>query len=484
MAQRKPSVGLACLALAALVMAACSVNPATGKRQINMIGEEQEIQMGKEADAQIVASMGLYDDAETQAYVSRLGKELAAHSERPNLPWTFRVVDDPTVNAFALPGGYIYITRGIMTHLTSEAELVGVLGHEIGHVTARHSVNQMSKAQLANIGLVGASIFAPEAAQSFGQLAGAGLQLAFLKFSRDDERQADELGLRYMTQNNYDPREMATVFQVLERVSSEGSDGGKLPGWMSTHPSPGNRVELVNRQIQSASLTGAKVNDEAYLEHIDGMVFGPDPREGFFRGNTFMHPELEFRFTFPNDWPAQNSKQAVAAISPKKDAIIQITLAEGRDPEAAAQKFFSQQGLQSTNTGRHSIGGIPAISGEFTATTQQGQLRGMATFLEHDGKVFQILGYSAAASYGGYDNVFERAAGSFGRLTDRAALNVKPMRVDVVRAPREMTITTFENQYPSPVSVEKLAIINHLNPNGKIESGQLVKRIVGENPAG
>src|SRR4029079_9031364 len=192
-------------ALAAFLAVGCSVNPATGKQQINIISESQEIQMGREADQQVVAEMGLDDDPKAADDFSRLGKELAAHSERPNLPWSFKIVDDPAVNAFALPGGFVYVTRGLMTHLTNEAELVAVMGHEIGHVTARHSVNQMSKQQIANIGLIAGAIFRPDIAQGpLGQLAGQGVGLVFLKFSRDDERQADELGLRYMRGENYD----------------------------------------------------------------------------------------------------------------------------------------------------------------------------------------------------------------------------------------------------------------------------------------
>ena len=165
------------------------MNPATGERQLTLIGEAQEIQMGREADQEISASLGLYADEAAQRYVSALGQELAAKSERPDLPWSFKVVDDPIVNAFALPGGFIYVTRGIMAHLSSEAELVAVLGHEIGHVTGRHSVERLSKAQLANVGLGVGMIVSPRFRQ-FGDLAQMGMGLLFLKYSRDDEREA------------------------------------------------------------------------------------------------------------------------------------------------------------------------------------------------------------------------------------------------------------------------------------------------------
>lgn len=216
--------------------------------------------MGREADPQIVASMGLVQDDELQAYVDRVGRSLAAVSERPDLPWTFRVVDDPVVNAFALPGGYIYVTRGILAQFQSEAELASVLGHEIGHVTARHSVNQMSKQQLMGLGLGIGMVLAPEM-QSLGDLAQTGLGLLFLKYSRDDERQADALGLRYMDRKGYDPSQMAPVFRMLEAVSA--SDGGeRVPGWLSTHPDPGARADITERQVAGMTPTGHRIGAE------------------------------------------------------------------------------------------------------------------------------------------------------------------------------------------------------------------------------
>src|SRR5205809_5248844 len=198
------------LAALAVFAAGCAVNPATGSRQLMLVSESQEIALGRDYDQQVAASVGIYPDSELQRYIQQFGARLAATSERPNLPWSFRVVDDPVVNAFTLPGGFIYVTRGILAHLNSEAELAGVVGHEIGHVTARHSASQMSKQQLAQIGLVVGTIASPEFARYAG-VASAGLGVLFLKFSRDDESQADHLGLRYMRRAAYDPREMPHV---------------------------------------------------------------------------------------------------------------------------------------------------------------------------------------------------------------------------------------------------------------------------------
>src|SRR6267143_1986312 len=220
------------LLLASLSLAGCVVNPATGARQFMLVSESQEIALGWEYDQQVAASIGLYPDSALQRWIQQFGARLAATSERPNLPWTFHVVDDPVVNAFALPGGYIFVTRGILAHLNSEAELAGVVGHEIGHVTARHSVSQMSKQQIAQLGLAVGTIASPEFGRYSG-LATQALGVLFLKYTRDNESQADDLGLRYMRRVNYDPREMPHVFEMLARVS-QSQGGGRVPEWLAT----------------------------------------------------------------------------------------------------------------------------------------------------------------------------------------------------------------------------------------------------------
>lgn len=470
--------------MVALTASSCSTNPATGKKQIAMVSEEQEIAMGREADQQIVQSLGLYQDQDVQAYVDRLGKKLAAESERPNLPWSFRVVDDPVVNAFALPGGKIYVTRGLMTHLTSEAELVSVLGHEIGHVTGRHSVEQMSKAQLAQIGLIAGMVLKPELAQQYGNLAQQGLGLLFLKYGRDDEREADDLGLRYMARQQYDPREMVGVFDVLRRVSEQQGQGGKVPGWLSTHPAPENRIERISQQV--AQLEGkfdfqsARVGRENYLKQVDNMPFGQNPREGYFLGNRFIQPELGFEIRFPQGWNLSNQRAAVGAISPQQDAVVVLTLAEQGSPQAAAQAFFNQQGVVQGQSLRANLDGLPAVAHVFGVQRgQAGDLQGVAAFVEHDDKVYQILGYTSANRWNGYDDVLSGALSTFERVTDRRLLNVEPKRVDIVSIPSAMTLEEFNRRYPSTVDLRTLAIINQADGNTRFAAGTEVKRVVG-----
>ena len=462
---------------AVVLLAACSTNPVTGRREISLVSEGQEIQMGQEAAQQVEQSLGLVNDAELQAYVRRIGTELARASERPELPWRFGVIDDPTPNAFALPGGPVYITRGLMNLMNSEAELASVLGHEIGHITARHSAQMITKSQLGQIGLLAVVIAKPELAQ-FGDLLSTGMQLLFLKYGRDAERQADELGFKYALSENYDVSEMDDVFLALQRVG-EAEGRSWLPAWASTHPDPGERAQTVQQRVAAlpAPPSPRTVGESEYLNQIKGIVYGENPREGFFRSGEFLHPDLRFRLRMPSDWKTQNTKQAVLAVSPQQDAVIQLQLAQG-DPTAAARQFFSQQGIQQGQSSNSPINGLPAYSSYFQAQTQQGNVAGLATFVAHGGNTYQILAYTAAAQLRAYDNIFRGVAGSFATLTDASALNVRPNVVDIVQIPSAMTLSQFNARYPSVIPIGELAIINQVDANASMRAGTRVKRVV------
>lgn len=470
---------LALLVLSTLLLhVSCSVNPATGKQQLAFYNEAEEIQLGLQADQEISGTLGLYDDPALQAYVEDLGKKLAARSERPNLPWSFKVVDDPAVNAFALPGGYIYVTRGLLSHMGSEAELSGVIGHEIGHVTARHGVNQASKQMLAMIGL-GAVAMIDEDLSSLAGAAGAGLGLLFLKYGRDDERQADDLGLRYMTRSGYDPREMPEVFSVLAGVQTvEGA--GRLPSWLSTHPDPGARRERMQQAVAALpdDLSATTVDRDGYLRRLDGLVFGENPREGYFQGNAFLHPEMRFRFEFPAGWTTSNEKVSVSATAPSEDAVLQVSLAEEATPEAALEKLFEGDGLSQEDAWDKAIHGLPATWSRFEYEDAETRLSGTVAFVKHDGKVFQLLALTTPEQWENNRRSLESALASFARLDDPKALNVKPRRLRLVKLPQEMTLEEFDRKYPSVVKMDVLALINHAQPGEKLPAGTLVKRVV------
>jgi predicted Zn-dependent protease len=467
-------------ALAAATLVSCARNPVTGKNQLSLVSESQEIQMGQQYAQQIVQTMGVYDNQQVKDYVTKLGMAIATTSERPNLPWAFYVMDDPTVNAFALPGGSIFVTRGILTHMNSEAELVGVLGHEIGHVTARHSVQQMTREQLAQIGLGVGSIISSDIARYAG-LASQGLGVLFLKYGRDAESQSDQLGFKYMVKEGYDPHAMASMFETLQRVSKlEGA--GDVPEWESTHPNPGNRIQATLQRIDTLSVPKEQLRQgrDEYLPILTGMTYGEDPRQGYIEGNTFYHPGLKFKLDLPSGWKSKNSPEALVAISPQQDAMLQLTAPGKGSPDEAAKQFLGQEGIKGSQPSSAPINGLPAVSSYFETQTEQGPIQGMVTFVKYGDLTYQLLGYTPGGKLQTYDETFKHAINSFSELTDKARLDVEPYKVELVKLDKEMSLAEFNQKYPSTIPVERLAVVNGLDSaSDRIPAGTTVKRVVG-----
>ena len=463
--------------LLALTIAACATNPVSGDQQLALVSEGQELAMGQSAAAEVRRSIGLVDDRGVQNYVAATGLTLARASERPNLPWSFRVVDDPTPNAFALPGGYIFVTRGLLNLMNSQAQLALVLGHEIGHVTARHSVTAISRQQLAQLGLGLGAILVPDV-RRFGDAIGAGLGLLFLKHGRDAERQADELSVRYASRHRFDVREGIDVFEALQRSGDEPRSA--LPGWLTTHPAPAERAAALQEQLTLVGALGSIVDRSEYLNQIEGLVYGANPRQGFFRGQTFYHPELRFQLTLPPGWQAQNLTHAVQAISPQRDAAMVLTLSRATSHNAAALQMAAQPGIRVSQSSSQRIGGLPAVVSAFEAATEGGVVRGLVAHIAHGGRVYELLGYGPVNRFGGSRREIASALATFAPVGDRMALSVQPHRVDIMRLPRSMALAEFARTYPSSIPIEELAVINQVQgPGSRIEAGTLVKRITG-----
>lgn len=435
--------------------------------------------MGREYDPQAAEFFGIYQDSALQAYVRELGLELAATSERPQLPWTFRLADDPAVNAFAIPGGFVYVTRGLLSALNSEAELAGVVGHEIGHVTARHSVSQMSRQQLQQIGLVAGMVFS-EHVRQYGGMLQQGLAILNLSYSRDDESEADRLGVRYMTRGGYDARALIDVMETLALTSGDAED--RVPEWQLTHPYPENRRANIEALLAETGVdySGATVNRNGYLRRIDGMVYGLDPREGYFDGTRFHHPELAFRIDFPSGWRSVNQKTVVGAIAPDQDALIALSVAaDATSPSAALNAFVAQDGVDSRNVRETSYNGLPAAQAEFAAQTDDGPIQGYVAYVAYGELVYQILGYAVQSRWSNHARAVQATLESFARETDPQVLGVRPARLEVVQVPRAMSFAEFLKAYPSSVPEAEVGRINRLHPDDRVEGGTLLKRVTG-----
>ncbi len=470
---------LVLLVLAAL-LAGCATNPVTGRREFSLVSADQEDRMGREGYQAVLAEYGAYQDSTVQRFVSEMGQRLARASHRPDLDWHFTVIDDPSVNAFAMPGGYIYVTRGILAHLGSEAQLAGVLGHEIGHVTHRHSAEQITRQQVTGLGLGIASIVSPTVGR-YGELAQQALGLLFLKFSRTHENEADELGVEYATKAGYDPREIPPTYAMLKRVSERA--GQRLPAFLSTHPDPGDReahtAELA--RVASAGKTGLLTARHEYLLRLEGMVFGNDPREGYFEGDDFYHPGLRFALTFPAGWKRENTRSAVSAAAPEQRAGMQLSLADAGDlaPAAYVAKLAAGGRISASRGAPETIGGLPAWVGRVAVPGEGGSERVLAAaFIRRSpGQMFQILGGSALPDDADFRRVLASAR-SFRSLTDASRLQPSPERVRVTRvASAGGFASVVAGLGDQGLDAEGTAVLNNRFVADPLAAGDLVKTV-------
>lgn len=459
----------------------CARNPVTGKRQVVLMSEEQELAMGKEADPQIIAQYGLYPDSSMQRLLREKGLQMAAISHRNNIDYHFRVVDSEVLNAFAVPGGYVYFTRGIMAHFNNEAEMAGVLGHEIGHIAARHSVEQQRNQILGQIGLIAGVIIAPELGQ-FANAASQGLGLLFLKFGRDAERESDRLGVEYSTKIGYDATEMAEFFQTLERKSA-ASGSEELPTFLSTHPNPGDRYNTVSQLAkewkQKENLTNPKVNRDAYLRRIEGLVYGEDPRQGYLENNVFYHPELKFQFPVPANWNYMNTPQVVQMAPKDGKGLMMLTLAPGQSLQQAAQAVLQQYQLTAVESRETTVNGLPAYYMVADQRQQNGAvLRTLSYLIQHGGNIYLMLGVTALADFNAYSPYFANSMQGFRQLTDAAKINKQPERVRIrtVRTDGTLEQALRANNVASN-RLEEMAILNGMNLSDRVTNGTLIKVI-------
>ena len=488
MKKRRTLIYAALITAALVTVISCAVNPVTGRKQIMLMSEAQEVQLGLSYDPQVLASFGEYNSPALQSWVQAKGTEMGKLSHRPNLEYHVKVVDSPVVNAFAVPGGYIYLTRGIMANLNNEAEFIGVLGHEMGHIAARHSVSQQTKQQLGTLLLIGGMIASPKFA-NYAEQAMQGLELLFLSFSREDEREADALGSEYATKMAYDGTKMADFYKVLIRMNLSEAEGG-VPTFLSTHPDPGDRYNAVLRNTKawqdSLKLPSYKVNGDSYLQMIDGMIYGEDPKQGYTMDNTFYHPELRFKFSYPLGWELTNAPTQVTVQPSDGRALMLFTLSNQKTLQSAVDTTMAMYGLQLQRSEKKTVNGLQAIA---TLSKQQVQDQSTGTtganavisyFVQYGSMIYVFHGVSTEADFASYAPTMEASMKTFAQLTDQSRINVKPKRVYVRKAPRVGTLASTLSALNMPQNLmEELSLLNNMELNETVPAGKYIK-IIGE----
>ncbi|MCF2489843.1 M48 family metalloprotease [Dyadobacter sp. CY347] len=469
-------------------LSGCSKNPVTGKKEIIFMSKEKEIALGAESHPSIVATMGIYDDKNLNAFINEKGKAMANISHRPDLPYQFFIVDSPVVNAFAVPGGYVYFTRGIMAHFNNEAEFAGVLGHEIGHITARHSARQQTSQIFGQVGLMAGMVLS-ETVRGLADQTQQALGLLLLSYSREHETESDKIGVEYSSKIGYDAHEMADFFGTLKKISEKA--GQSIPTFQSTHPDPGGRqtkVEKLATEYQKANPAKYNVNRDAYLRKIEGIIYGTDPKQGFVENGQFYHPELKFQLPVPSGWQYENSPAQFQMAAKDGKSMMLFMLAPGKSLEEASAAVIKNYSLQVSENNKTTINGNPAIAMISTqaAQTQSGQPAAatansiqVATWLiQYGGNIYAIHGVAQAANFAGNVGQFKSVAQGFKSVTDGSILNRKPDRIRIKTVGRDGSLKDALKDFnQQDKQMDELAIINGMSLSDKVTKGMLIKTL-------
>lgn len=475
----------------------CATNPATGDQDLVMMSEKDELEIGRQSHQQVLRQYSVYNDLELQNYVQYVGEKVATQSHRPELEYKFTVLDSPEVNAFALPGGYIYITRGLMSYLNTEGELAAVLGHEVGHVTARHAVRQHSASQLTGLGAAIGSIigesFIPGISSIGGQELVGVLGTAMLRgYGREHELEADRLGAEYLARSGYNPDAMLDVIGVLKNqelfelklAREEGRQPRIYHGVFSTHPDSDTRLKEVvgyAHDIKEESTESTFIGRTEYLQRVDGLVFGESADNGLVRGRDFYHGNMGFALRFPEGWSIQNLPDRLIAGANGGLALVQV-MVQPADPGLSPREFMAQRmGIDTNRNGQSlTINGLPAYTQTAVINTELGKRLARVSVLYLRNMAFIIAGRTRDANgLNRYDNAFLATIRSFRPLTnaEREVAN-QTQRLKLIRATGETAFDELARSSPlDKFPEQQLRLINAEYPNGDLEEGQLLKVI-------
>lgn len=467
-------------------------SPITGQKRAYMYSWNQEIEIGRDVDKEIVAEYGLYEDAAVEEYVLNLSNRVLAvsHMRRDdaqdmykNTEFTFRVLDSPVVNAFALPGGYIYVTRGLLAHLNNDAQLAVVQGHEIGHVAARHASQRGLQQTIGQVAVIGGAILGQELLGLPGEtilnLSSTAAQFLFLSYSRDNERESDRLGVEYAAMDGFAAEEGAAFFTSLKRMSE--NSGQSIPNMLSSHPNPGEREQNIPKMANEWREKGyeqTERNTERYMQMLDGMVYGDNPRNGFVDENRFVHPELKFQYPVPQGWRVINQPSQVVYVNPDGDAVMILRIdSQSATPRQSVEQFISQDGfeIQSQNEATSSDK-WRAYEADVIVQDEGGRLGLNVYSVEYDGRIYRFINYTEEAKFGSVSQTFSNVTNGFDELTESRIINIEPVRLRVSQVNRN---TRFRDLLPSElpmnIEAEEIVILNQVHMDDMIPAGTYIK---------
>jgi len=483
------------MALAVWVFVGCVTEPSalTGESKSYAYTWEQELAIGKTSDRDLIREMGLYPDDALSRYVTEVGERVLAESNlrQPDTPeiyrdleFTFRVMDSPVVNAFALPGGYVYVTRGLLAHLNNEAQLAVVLGHEITHVAARHASQQALKQQWGQIGLVAGAVIGQgitgneNFADQFLGLGSSVFQMLTLKYGRDAERESDIYGVEYSAKAGYAVGESAAFFNSLGRIS--GKSGARLPTWQSSHPDPGERESRIKQlAVEMRQKYGElKVGEAEYLRRIDGLVVGENPRQGVALRGKFYHPDLDFQFDVPQGWRVQNEAGRVTLVDSQGQGVVIFSIGDGDTPEEAARSFLASSKMEPIRAEPATVGRSAGYLVEGVLSTSNGPVYLRNEFFSYNGTVFSFLSYASSSMVDVYRPAFSQIAGSFQPVQDASIRDLQPARLKVVSADRNAAFGTYlSSDLPYGLDPVDVAIMNQVSLEETLRKGRKLKLV-------
>jgi predicted Zn-dependent protease len=466
-------------------------SPITGQKRAYAYSWDQEVQIGRDVDREIVREFGLYDDENINNYFTAISKEILdnSHMRRGDTAdrfreteFIFRVLDSPVVNAFALPGGYIYVTRGLMAHMNNEAQLAVVIGHEIGHVAARHASQRGLQQTIGSVVVLGGAILGQELLGLPGEtilnLSSQAAGLIFLSYSRNHERESDQLGVEYAAKTGYVAAEGAAFFTSLKRISDRA--GHSIPSLLSTHPDPGERERNIPRKAREWEEAGYEqtiLNTERYMEMLDGMIFGDNPRNGFREENTYYHPELAFMFPILQNWSLINQPNQVVLLSPEQDAVMILRIdSESTNARESVQSFLSANNIETDTQRSTQSGNLTAYEADFFIQDEEQNLGVNIYALEYSDRIYRFVNYTERDKFEALKPGFEQTTRGFRQLTDQRILNINPVKLSVRRLDRDTRLRDLLPQsLPMNIAPEEVAIINQVYLEDTIPAGTFVK---------